>query len=117
MFFRKLVLLEQHRIWVATDGTEGKQADLQDLNLVGRAFWRADLRRALLDRSNLAGWPEKSVAAEFEGIQKLGLFMPGGARPAHCVSVAKFAAVARSGAKGGLEKDKGHRGRPNRSLR
>lgn len=47
--------LESHRLWLATDGTKGDRLDLSGLDLVGRSFWRVDLRRALLDGSDLAG--------------------------------------------------------------
>jgi uncharacterized protein YjbI with pentapeptide repeats len=48
-------LLRNHGIWAATDGAQGERADLSGMNLAGRAFWRGDLRRALLDGANLAG--------------------------------------------------------------
>lgn len=47
-------LVERHRLWLATDGARGERADLRDRDLVGRSFWRSDLRRALLDGCDLS---------------------------------------------------------------
>jgi len=48
-------LLEQHRIWLATDGTRGQQANLQDADLHDAKLDHADLRSADLTRANLDG--------------------------------------------------------------
>lgn len=48
-------VMERHRLWLLTDGGQGERADLRDLDLVQRSLWRADLRHALLDRSDLSG--------------------------------------------------------------
>lgn len=48
-------VLDSHRAWVASDGRRGERADLRGLDLAGRSFWRADLRRALLDQADLTG--------------------------------------------------------------
>ncbi|MGC2854859.1 pentapeptide repeat-containing protein [Novispirillum sp. DQ9] len=50
-----LGILERHRLWVDSRGEVGEQADLRRLTFVGRSFWRADLRQALLDDSDLSG--------------------------------------------------------------
>jgi uncharacterized protein YjbI with pentapeptide repeats len=47
-------LLKSHSLWIATDGAQGERADMRNLNLAGRSFWRVDLRWALLDGCNLA---------------------------------------------------------------
>jgi len=48
-------MIRRHRLWLDTEGREGARAVLSGANVVGQAFWRADLRQACLDRANLTG--------------------------------------------------------------
>lgn len=48
-------ILEEHRKWVESDGTEGKRADLRKTNLDGRNFEGVILKRAYLQGAYLRG--------------------------------------------------------------
>jgi len=46
-------ILEQHRLWLESDGNQGKRANLEGANLEGANLGGADLRGANLGRANL----------------------------------------------------------------
>jgi len=48
-------ILDQHRLWIVTNGVQGERADLKDADLRGASLYRADLRGASLYRANLGG--------------------------------------------------------------
>ena len=48
-------ILEQHKLWLRSDGKECKRADLSSVNLTDADLTRANLRFAVLRRANLTG--------------------------------------------------------------
>jgi hypothetical protein len=48
-------ILDQHKLWIETNGAEGKRANLEGGNLSGADLYRADLYRADLYRADLTG--------------------------------------------------------------
>ena len=48
-------ILEQHKLWLRSDGKECKRADLSSVNLTDADLTRANLRFAVLTRANLTG--------------------------------------------------------------
>ena len=53
-------ILDQHRLWIVTNGVQGERADLKDADLRGASLYRANLgganlRGANLTRANLRG--------------------------------------------------------------
>ena len=47
-------ILEEHKLWLKTNGEEGKRADLSDANLRNANLRNADLRNANLRNANLS---------------------------------------------------------------
>lgn len=48
-------ILDQHRLWIESDGVRGKRADLRSANLCNKDLHCADLRRADLSYADLVG--------------------------------------------------------------
>ena len=48
-------ILDQHKLWIETNGAEGKRANLYDANLTGANLTGADLEGANLTGANLTG--------------------------------------------------------------
>ncbi len=66
-------ILAAHRKWLETGGEEGKQADLQRVDLRGKHLWEVDLRAAFLWKANLSGSSWKKANFQLADLRRANL--------------------------------------------
>ena len=68
-------ILEQHRLWIETNGVQGQYANLTHANLTGAILYRADLNGANLTNAYLGG--ANLTVANLEGANLEGAYLEG----------------------------------------
>ncbi|WP_304334761.1 pentapeptide repeat-containing protein, partial [Conchiformibius steedae] len=66
-------IIDQHRLWLETDGKDGQRANLSGQRLIGLKLSGADLEGAILFRVNLSGADLRGIILSGESLEEANL--------------------------------------------